>query len=46
MSSKATDTFNADKEEIEKLLEHDEEDVRLAAKVVLKHRYDEEVSLP
>jgi len=46
MSTKATDTFNASRDALRDLLDHDEPDVRLAAKVMLKHRYDEEVSLP
>lgn len=44
-TTKATENFNASREGFEKMLEDDDENVRLAAKVMLKVRYDEEVSL-
>ena len=42
--AKATENFNADRDALERLLDHEERDVRLAAAAVLSARYDEEVS--
>lgn len=44
-TTKATEDFNASREGFEKMLEHEDENVRLAAKIMLKRRYGEEVSL-
>lgn len=45
MSSQATDSFNSDPDQLRKLAQHENPDVALAAKLTLKHRYGEEVSL-